>query len=253
MQNVIIVGNKETYLTKIVMKKIHDAGIFCDFISWNINDINAKWKDTRLVILYMDGRGRPSDDVLHFLADKMIDAGCMLIPTGDEENISYISELVPKGLIYQKFYRPVNNEELLQAITELFLRAETGMLKKSILVIDDDLGYLSLVREWLKDTYRVGMANSGTLGVRYLERNQVDLILLDYEMPEMSGPEVFEKIRGSEKTSAVPVMFLTGKDDKDSVMSVLALKPDGYFLKSIEKNELLQRLREFFMNRENPS
>ena len=127
------------------------------------------------------------------------------------------------------------------------------MLKKSILVIDDDPGYLSLVREWLKDTYRVGMANSGTLGIRYLERNQVDLILLDYEMPEMSGPEVFEKIRGSEKTSAVPVMFLTGKDDKDSVMSVLALKPDGYFLKSIEKNELLQRLREFFMNRENLS
>ena len=56
MQNVIIVGNKETYLTKIVMKKIQDAGIACDFISWNINDINAKWKDTRLVILYMDGR-----------------------------------------------------------------------------------------------------------------------------------------------------------------------------------------------------
>ena len=115
MQNVIIVGNKETYLTKIVMKKIQDAGIACDFISWNINDINAKWKDTRLVILYMDGRGRPSDDVLHFLADKMIDAGCMLIPTGDEENISYISELVPKGLsftarsITRNYYRRLQN------------------------------------------------------------------------------------------------------------------------------------------------
>lgn len=253
MQNVMVVGNKETYLTKIVMKKIQDAGIPCGFTSWTINDINADYKDTDLVILYMEGRGKPTDEVLHYLADKMIDAGSMLIPTGEEENIAHICELIPKGLIYQKFYRPVNNEELLQAVTELFHKAKAGTLKKSILVVDDDPGYLNLVREWLKDIYRVTLANSGMQGMQYLEKNRVDLILLDYEMPKMSGPEVFELLRGNEKTSAVPVMFLTGKDDKESVMSVLALKPAGYFLKSIEKNELLQRLKGFFMNRENLS
>ena len=251
MQNVIITGNKESYLTKIVMKKVQDAGIPCSFVSWNINDLEADWKDTGLVILYMDSRRRPTGEILHYLSDKMIDAESMLIAAGDEEDIAYISELVPKGLIYQKFYRPVNNDELLQAVREVYDKAVAGSLKKSILVIDDDPGYLGLVREWLKDTYRVGVASSGAQGIRYLERNQADLILLDYEMPGTSGPEVFGMLRGNQETKSIPIMFLTGKDDKASVMSVLSLKPDGYFLKTIEKNELQHRLLEFFVNRGN--
>ena len=54
-------------------------------------------------------------------------------------------------------------------------------------------------------------------------------------------------LRSDEETRNIPVMFLTGKSDKESVMKVVALKPEGYFLKTIQKEELLENLKEFFI------
>jgi len=68
-------------------------------------------------------------------------------------------------------------------------------------------------------------------------------------MPVTSGPQVLEMLRSDEDTRNIPVIFLTGKGDKQSVMAVVALKPEGYLLKSIEKEELLDNLEKFFMKR----
>ena len=65
-------------------------------------------------------------------------------------------------------------------------------------------------------------------------------------MPVTSGPQVLEMIRSETKTDTIPVIFLTGKGDRESVLKVLALKPDGYLLKSMEKTALLKSLEEFF-------
>ena len=126
---------------------------------------------------------------------------------------------------------------------------DKGEFKKSILVVDDDPQYLGLVREWLKGTYKVSMANSGLQAIKWLGKNKVDLILLDHEMPVTTGPQVLEMLRSDNETASIPVIFLTGKGDKESVMAVVALKPEGYFLKNIKKDELLQKLEEFFLNR----
>ena len=66
-------------------------------------------------------------------------------------------------------------------------------------------------------------------------------------MPVTNGPQVLEMLRSDPDTRSIPVMFLTGKSDKESVMQVLALKPEGYFLKSIKREELLEKLQEFFI------
>ena len=54
-------------------------------------------------------------------------------------------------------------------------------------------------------------------------------------------------LRSEEDTRDIPVFFLTGKGDKESVMAVVSLKPQGYFLKSIEREELLEKVKEFFI------
>ena len=126
-------------------------------------------------------------------------------------------------------------------------KADAGAFKKSILIVDDDAQYLTMVREWLKDSYKVMMANSGMQAIKWLGKNKADLILLDHEMPVTSGPQVLEMLRSDPETSSIPVMFLTGKGDKESVMAVVALKPEGYFLKNISRQELLEKLKEFFI------
>ena len=82
--------------------------------------------------------------------------------------------------------------------------------------------------------------------ITYIAKNIPDLILLDYEMPVTNGPQVLEMIRSENTTADIPVIFLTGKDDKESVTKVLALKPQGYILKSAGRQKLVGQIEEFF-------
>ena len=106
-----------------------------------------------------------------------------------------------------------------------------------------------MVKGWLTNHYRVSVVNSGMQALTFLANNKPDLILLDYTMPVTSGPQVLEMIRSEPATAYIPVIFLTGKDDSESVKRVLELKPDGYILKSVDRDSLLERLDEFFANR----
>ena len=170
-----------------------------------------------------------------------------MILIGEQIDLQRLSEQIPQDLIYSVFARPVDNAKYLATVTDFLRKSSLGEFKKSILVVDDDPNYLGLVREWLKDSYKVFMANSGLQAIKWLGKNSVDLILLDHEMPVTSGPQVLEMLRSDEETKRIPVMFLTGKSDKESVMAVVSLKPEGYFLKTIQKDELLEKLKEFFI------
>ncbi|MCR5421022.1 MAG: response regulator [Lachnospiraceae bacterium] len=245
--HVMIIGEKESFLTRVLIKKLADNNIDGSFVYYDIDDINRKWEGTTLITVYMDEDVRPKENVLHFLTDKMVEDGLEMIVVGSEEDIGYINSHVPKELLYKTFIRPLNNESYVNTVTEMFHKAESGEFKKRILIVDDDPNYLGLVREWLKSSYKVSMANSGLQAIKWLGKNKADLILLDYEMPITSGPKVLEMLRSDEDTRSIPVIFLTGKGDKESVMAVVELKPQGYFLKTIEREDLLEKLKEFFI------
>ncbi|MBO6293688.1 MAG: response regulator transcription factor [Selenomonas sp.] len=66
-------------------------------------------------------------------------------------------------------------------------------------------------------------------------------------MPDLDGYDVMRLLHGTPQTSEIPIIFLTGVDDRDSVMRVVNLKPDGYLLKSMRKSELLDALNRFFV------
>ncbi len=245
--HVMMLGEKETFLIRVLKNKLEEAGIKCEYVSFNVNDINAKWEGTSLVTIYSDKNDKPWDKALTFLSDKVSDGGVRVIPIGEEKEIKFLTARLPGGSIYRSFLRPVDNDEYIKTVKEITEKVEAGEFKKTILIVDDDPNYLGLVREWLKGTYKVAMANSGIQAIRWLGKNKADLILLDHEMPVTSGPQVLEMLRSEEDTRNIPVMFLTGKSDKQSVMEVVALKPEGYFLKTIEKQALLDNLEKYFM------
>ena len=122
--------------------------------------------------------------------------------------------------------------------------------KKKILIVDDDPAMTRMIKNLLSEKYNVFMAGSGMNAITFLARNMVDLILLDYEMPVISGAKVLEMIRSEAATSMIPVMFLTGKSDKQTVMEVLALKPVKYLLKSMPPMEWMKEIDSFFASRE---
>ncbi len=246
-KKMIVVGEKESFLTRVLVKKVQDVGFVCNFVKWEINDINSSLEDVELITLFMDEGDKPSNEVLHFLTDTMQEKNLQMIVIGEQNEVQFIVDHVASDLIYKTFLRPVDNNSYTSTVSDYFAKLESGEFRKSILVVDDDPQYLTMIREWLKGTYKVSMANSGLQAIKWLGKNKVDLILLDHEMPVTSGPQVLEMLRSDSETSNIPVMFLTGKGDKESVMAVVALKPEGYFLKGIQKAELLQKLQEYFI------
>ncbi len=243
----IVIGEKESFIVRVLIDKAKGAGIDCEYVPFTINSIASKLSGTSLITLYMDEDSLPPEDITHFLTDKMQELGLQMILIGEQRDIQRVGDHIPEDLIYSVFSRPVDNAAYLSTVSDYIRKLNLGEFKKSILVVDDDPNYLGLVREWLKDTYKVFMANSGLQAIKWLGKNTVDLILLDHEMPITSGPQVLEMLRSDEETKDIPVMFLTGKSDKESVMAVVALRPEGYFLKTIQKAELLEKLEEFFI------
>lgn len=83
-----------------------------------------------------------------------------------------------------------------------------------ILLIDDDEDVLKLTTRWLqKAGYEVSSAASGQEALDLLKSLKPDLILLDYAMPQMDGPQVLRAIREDQALDGVPVLFRTGKEE----------------------------------------
>lgn len=115
--------------------------------------------------------------------------------------------------------------------------------RKHVLVIDDDFRMLKLVKRYLEDSYDVATAVNGKVAMKFLESKMTNLILLDYEMPDENGPAVLEKLRANPITSQIPVIFLTGINEAGKIRQVLALKPQGYLLKPIDHDKLIEAIQ----------
>ena len=196
---------------------------------------------------YLEKGEKLSEEMEQFMGDHMRDSSKQIILIGDPVDTDELAKKIPKELIFRVLPRPLDYDAYIKTVFEYYNNAASDKLKKSILIVDDDPNYMGVVREWLKDTYKVSMANSGLRAIKWLGSNSVDLILLDYEMPVTDGPQVLEMLRADDDTKDIPVFFLTGRDDKESVMAVVNLKPEGYILKTVGKDDLVGKLKLFFI------
>ncbi len=117
---------------------------------------------------------------------------------------------------------------------------------KKILLVDDDQDMMMLTERWLKKEYEVATAGSGQEALDQLKGEKTDLILLDFMMPEMDGPATLKAIRENPDTSELPVYFLTGAEDAESMEKVKELNPQGFLPKSLGKKGLMAALADHF-------
>ena len=112
-------------------------------------------------------------------------------------------------------------------------------MRKNVLVVDDSPVTLRELKSMLSDDFDVTVATSGLQAMTSIGKRRPDLIILDYEMPVCDGPKTLEMIRSDEDLGDMPVIFLTGVNDKKHLENVLKLKPAGYLLKPADKEKLL--------------
>ena len=137
-----------------------------------------------------------------------------IIVIGTKPEYETVTKVIPEETIFKFYERPLVMDKSLNEMENHFSEEEDFEQRKNILIVDDDVSYKTMIMDWLKFSYRVSIVNSGMHAITWLANNHADLILLDYEMPVTSGPQVLEMLRSAPETADIPVMFLTGKNDK---------------------------------------
>ncbi len=119
-------------------------------------------------------------------------------------------------------------------------------MKKRILIVDDDIMTLKILKKYLEDTYDVVTENAGYRFVEKMGSYNADLILLDIEMPVVNGLQAFEELSRNPELADIPVVFLSGVSNPNLVRELMGKGAAGYLVKTIPKGELLARLEKIF-------
>lgn len=124
--------------------------------------------------------------------------------------------------------------------------------RPNILVIDDDAETLETMKLLLSDIANVTTVSNGRQAINCAHEQHPDVILLDLEMPVMDGFRTLEHLRNIKECINVPVIMLTGKSDKYSVMNSIAMGVDGYLLKPVSKDILISKINEVLQKEQQP-
>lgn len=118
------------------------------------------------------------------------------------------------------------------------------MSKRGLVVglLEDDQDMAALVAQWLEEAgYAVRLFRNATEYRRRQGSEAVDLLLLDWMLPDGTGIEVIESIRSS-PNGTLPVVFLTARDSEDDIVRGLASGGDDYVVKPPKQRELIARV-----------
>lgn len=123
-------------------------------------------------------------------------------------------------------------------------------MSRKILVVDDDEMNLRRAEFILsKDGYQIHKVQSGMECLLFLRDEKVDLVLLDVEMPIMSGIQTLEIMKANEELSDIPVIFLTAAADAETVIEAGKLGATDYVTKPFMPQNLLERVDKVIYNR----
>ena len=120
--------------------------------------------------------------------------------------------------------------------------ASTSAAKKKILVVDDSFTSL-MTQQGTLAAYNVVLARNGREGIRQAITERPDLILMDVNMPGMDGFQACRWLRAFEATKTVPIIFMTSRNDPQSVKVAFANGCNGYLIKPFKEEDLLAVVR----------
>jgi DNA-binding response OmpR family regulator len=111
---------------------------------------------------------------------------------------------------------------------------------KTVLVVDDDVAIVSLLRANLEMSgYRVQVAYDGVEALEKIQAEMPDLVILDIQMPRLSGWEVLRDLRRHEKTAMLPVIMLTILGDSENITRGWSEGVDCYIPKPFDVDEVM--------------
>jgi len=118
---------------------------------------------------------------------------------------------------------------------EVDMTATPSFKRASILIIDDSPLELRVLSKMLSPTYNIVLANNGKTGLEMVAKHDVDLILLDLYMPDISGFEVLKELKSSVFVSHIPIIIFTSSDLIEDEVKGLSLGASDFIRKPWSK------------------
>lgn len=116
-------------------------------------------------------------------------------------------------------------------------------MKKTILIADDEIHILNLIKLTLGDEYNYLEAKNGQEVLNHLQKTTPDLILLDVMMPVMDGFATCKKIKQNPNTKQIPVALVSARDEDQDVLYGVDIGASAYIKKPFHKNEFIETIR----------
>ncbi|MCR5702076.1 MAG: response regulator [Lachnospiraceae bacterium] len=253
---IVLVSYQHSVVVRGIENNLKELGYAVATTGNNPAEIRPHCDNTNVFILYL------ADDILgdytkvrdtSKITDYIREKGQNMIVIGEKTIHDDCISAIPVLREYIWLNRPIETDTLVTAIKNASERktsshddSSSSNSLKRILIVDDDPAYAKMVRTWLKDMYQMSIVTAGMQAITFLMKNKVDLILLDYEMPVVDGPQILEMLKSEPETAGIPVIFLTGVGTRESIERVMALKPAGYILKSTTREDLTKYLKAHF-------
>jgi len=127
------------------------------------------------------------------------------------------------------------------------------MEKPKILIVEDDSDISKMLKMFFERDYKIDIATQGSEALDKARCGMPNLIILDIMLPDINGYEVFRKLRIQPRTSHIPMIFLTQKDDLSDKLQGLALGADDYITKPFDFAELKLRVKNAISHSERDS
>jgi len=248
MHNILVVSRNRSYLVMSVEEQLKKMDYNMIEVEAKVNALSEVKEGIDAILLYVEPELSEDTTALVFLRDKAVEEDIPFFVMGDSNDIDDIRKIIPTHAMQKEFPRPIDVKDVVMSVDE-YVQNHGKHTKKKVLVVDDSGAMLRNVKGWLEDRYQVILANSGAMAIKYLALNRPDLVLLDYEMPVVNGKQVLEMIRSESEFSDIPVIFLTSKNDRESITQVMGLKPEGYLLKTMKPEDIVKTIDEFFEKR----
>lgn len=245
-KTILFVEGTHGMVNKGIIKKLQEAGFRIICVPDDPAEILEHRHDANFWLYYPAGDTEHIRLIASHLSELCEDDNRILCLVGDALDIAECKKIHNAERIKAEYARPIDMDVFVEEMLSFSNMQYESSRTKTIFLIDDDPDFLVVTERWLRDKYRVKTFRSGGEALFYLNSTVPDLILLDYIMPGMDGFDTMQKIRQIPRAHDVPIVFLTGQSDRANVMKILEKKPDGYLLKSMPKDALLDSLERLF-------
>lgn len=163
--------------------------------------------------------------------------------TGQNSKAAVLRFMCKGGTGY--LVKPVSKDNLRKSVRKFIGKTEESTEgKKHILVVDDDFNALRVMYELLKDEYELTTMITSNQALQFLYTHKPDLIILDIQMVPYNGISIYNMIKKMDERDDIPIVFVTGVNQKDVLVEATSLRPAGVFLKPVNPDDFKDKIHQ---------